>query len=110
MQIHPTFIPRPQVRREDGYRPVISHLNLIKRPYCPKPARGCRNQLVSAWEALFTVSVCWHMITLGIFYSISADSPHACTRNELLFDLFLTLPLLVIVKNVPLAHRNGAGI
>lgn len=45
---------------KDGYQPVISNLDIIQQLCCLSPECGCKNQLVCAWDALFTVSVCWH--------------------------------------------------
>lgn len=50
----------PTSETKDYYQPVISNLDRIQQLSRLPPERGCRNQLVSAWDALFTVSVCWH--------------------------------------------------
>lgn len=50
----------PTSETKDYYQPVISYLERIQQLSRLPPERGCRNQLVSAWDALFTVSVCWH--------------------------------------------------
>lgn len=74
------YIP-PTSSAKDGYQPVISHLNIIQQLCSLSPERRCRNQLVSVWDALFTVSVCWHKIALVVFFNISIESPCVCTHS-----------------------------
>lgn len=45
---------------KDCYELGMNNLDIFQQLCRLPPDRGCRNQLVNAWDALFTASVCWH--------------------------------------------------
>lgn len=56
----------------DAYQTLVCNLDAIQQLCRLPPERGCQNQLASAWDVLFTVSVRWHRKSLS---SISTESP-----------------------------------
>lgn len=83
----------------DAYQTLVCNLDPIQQLCRLPPERGCQNQLASAWDALFTVSVRWHRKSLS---SISTESP-----QPLLCDSFkgLNLNLLSSVLQVTVIRR-----